>query len=257
MRLTVTAVFTFLAVAIASWAVVAGVLETNRTASAKAAAMPSALAAPRPTADRPTRAPVASATSTPTATSKPSTQPAVIEAPQVNVPATREPAPERPRASPAPVRTCPVGTVTSTLTSIGYEEVVRYGLPHVIVTGRGTLTNGTSAAVRITQTDVPDLEGLDERGQIEAIETTGTYDWAPPPGIPSGGVIDLQPGQILTFTVVEDTYRPSSTVKYWYSSTESGSVMMYFTDFGNTMCHVFGMPDHSGNSIPNTFVPTG
>ena len=257
LKTALVAVFCLVAVAIASGAVVAGVLESSRVASAKAAASPTAVQRP-PSVATPQATPAkATSTPTPTMTRTPTAASVVADVPQqvVTTETPRSARQPQPAPAPLPTKTCPAGTVTSTLTSVDYKETSRYGYPEVLVTGRGTITNGTTAAVQIMQTDVPDLEGLDERGQIEAIQTTGTYDWAPPPGVPSGGVIDLQPGQTLAFTVVEDTYRPSSTVKYWYSSTESGSVLMYFTDFRNANCHVFGMPERSGNSIANTFVP--
>lgn len=263
LRTALIVVFCILATVIASGAIVAGVIESNRVASAKRSA-----AAARPQASEPTARPVQQASKTPPSTSPPTVTVTPTAAPPP-IAAIASPAPEvvpeppmaaapvQPQPTRARARACPEGTVTSTLTSVDYEESAPYGHLEVSITGRGTITNGTTAAVQIMQTDVPDLEGLDERGQIVTIQTTGTYDWAPPPGTPSGGVIDLQPGQTLSFTVVESNYGAPTTVKYWYSSTESGSVLMYFTDFVNANCHVFGMPDKVGTSIPNTFVPKG
>lgn len=125
--------------------------------------------------------------------------PEVIQTVEAQVPSV-------PRAPVArPQESCPSGSVTAALSSITFEWPYSTLYNEVTVVGRGTLHNGTSAAVKISQRDVPDLDGLDSKGQNATIAQYGDYDWAPPPGVPSGGYVVLQPGESATYTVKDPT----------------------------------------------------
>lgn len=177
-------------------------------------------------------------------------------APEVIEAVTATPLVSAPETRP-PVDTCPSGTVSASLDSIIFEFPYSTLPNEVTVVGRGTLHNGTSAAVQVNERDVPNLEGLNARGQTSAIALYGDYDWAPSPGVPSGGVIVVEPGESVTYTVKDDTLASSiAEVTHWYSSTESGWLQMYFSNAGS-LCNVAGMNPGSGKAIPNDFVPRG
>jgi hypothetical protein len=272
LKITLIALTSLVALAIAVGAIYAGVIESERTSAARKMAPTT-----RPTAAaslevvRPTAAPkTAASVPAPTATtpaameSTPITppSPAAVEstayAPEVfqTVEARIPAAPTVPRMPAAqPPETCPSGAVTAALDSITFEWPYSTLPDEVTVVGRGTLHNGTTAAIQIPEYDVPDLDGLDSKGQIAAIETYGEYDWAPPPGVPSGGYVVLQPGESVTYVVKDSTLGSMIVpVTHWYSATESGSVQMYY-DTASSLCTVTGMEDASGKAIANTFIP--
>jgi hypothetical protein len=168
---------------------------------------------------------------------------------------TEQPAQRTAQAQKQPA--CPSGSVSAALDSIQFEW--RYStLPNeVTVVGRGTLHNGTSAAIKILEHDVPNLDGLDSRGQNATIALYGEYDWAPPPGVPSGGYVVVQPGGSVTYTVKDPTLASMIVpVTHWYSATDLGSVQMYY-ETASSLCSIAGMPEGSGKAIPNIFTPQG
>ncbi|ABK02402.1 hypothetical protein Arth_1006 [Arthrobacter sp. FB24] len=112
--------------------------------------------------------------------------------------------------------------------------------------------------MKISQRDVPDLDGLDSQGQSATIAQYGHYDWAaPPPGVPSGGYVVLQPGESVTYAVKDPTLASMIVpVTHWYSATDLGSAQMYYAS-ASSLCNVTGMPEGSGKAIPNMFPPRG
>lgn len=250
-----------LAVGIAAAAVIAGVVESERSSSAGKATGQGTTSASISEVIRPTAAPRTAIPKTASPAPMPSTAPSVaVPEPTAYVPEVVQtiaaPAPAQPRVPAAkPQNTCPAGVVTAGLDSITFEWPYPTDPDAITVIGRGSLVNGTTAPVRITQRDVPNLEGLDSRGQTALIALYGDYDWAPPPGVPSGGVIVLQPGESVTYTV-EDPTRASmiTPVTHWYSATDVASVQMFY-EGSYTLCNVRGMAEGTGKAIPNTFAP--
>jgi hypothetical protein len=262
LKITLIALTSLVALAITVGTIYAGVLESERTSAARKTAPTTRPAVVAPLeVDRPTAAPrTTSVIPPPTPITPPS--PAALEstayAPEVfqTIESRIPVAPAVPRMPASqPRETCPSGVVTAALDSITFEWPYSTLLNEVTVVGRGTLHNGTSAVIKIPEYDVPDLDGLDTKGQIAAIETYGEYDWAPPPGVPSRGDVVLQPGESVTYTVRDSTLGSMIVpVTHWYSATESGSVQMYY-DTASSLCNVTGMADASGKAIANTFIP--
>lgn len=190
-----------MAIAVAVGAIMAGVIESGRASASDKASLTRAtgtasLEVRRQTTSPKTVAAVPSPTPTPTPT--PAARP-TGSAPTASVPGAPQyveaPAPalgqtvpaQPPTLAPQPRNSCPSGSVTAALDSITFEWPYSTLPNEVTIVGRGTLHNGSSAAIRISERDVPNLYGLDSKGRIATIELYGEYDWAPPPGIPSGG----------------------------------------------------------------------
>ena len=125
------------------------------------------------------------------------------------------------------------------------------------MTGRGILTNNTSSPIGVGEDDIPNFQGLNERGQSIVLELYGTYDWAPPPGQPSMGEFALEPGASVAYTAVSKTWDTTvKDVKFWYSATVPGSILLYFPG-RDVVCPVHGMTPAEGKAIPNTFSGAG
>ncbi|MFJ6359533.1 hypothetical protein [Pseudarthrobacter oxydans] len=127
----------------------------------------------------------------------------------------------------------------------------------VTITAHGTMVNETSSAVGVSEQDIPNFLGLDERGQSIVIELYGRYDWAPPPGQPSMGGFHLEPGASINYTAISRTWDSTvKNVRYWYSSTIPGSILLHFPGRDIT-CQVNGMTPAEGKAIPNVFEAGG
>lgn len=249
LKVALIVVLALLAVAVAASAVVAGIVESNKK-PAKTAATTSKTTAEStlfpvtPSASAtlwPTAAPLA--TWTPTAQA------------QVPVP-NASPVPETVQApAPAPARRqCPTGSVTAQLTSVAFDMATpSSSLTQVTITARGILLNGTTSPIGVGEDDIPNFQGLDERGQSIVIELYGTYDWAPPPGQPSMGEFVLEPGASVAYTAVSKTWDTTiMNVRFWFSATVPGSILLYFPG-RDVVCPVPGMTPADGKPIPNTF----
>jgi hypothetical protein len=130
-------------------------------------------------------------------------------------------------------------------------------LTQVTVTARGILVNSTTSPIGVGEDDIPNFQGLDERGRSIIIELYGTYDWAPPPGQPSMGEFILEPGASVAYTAVSKNWDTTiKDVRFWYSATVPGSVLLYFPG-RDVVCAVPGMTPADGKPIPNTFGGAG
>lgn len=260
MPVWVTVVLALIAVAVAVGAVAAGVIESGKKPVVKAAAT---------TAARQAEATYPARHEEPEKTGDVAATPTTQSAPPPPAPApvpVPEPAPEQPVAPatlaepPAPVqvpeqprrRECPSGAVSARLTSVKFD-VENPSWYDVDVEARGVLTNGTSSPIGVGEDDIPNFEGLDDRGQSIVIELYGTYDWAPPPGHPRMGEFILEPGASVAYTAISHTWKHTvRNVKYWYSAAIPGSVLLYFPG-PLVVCEVQGQIPAEGAAIPNSF----
>ena len=258
----VLSALSFLAVVSASATFFAWVLESNGQGSSRQSVAETTAGAgapaPPPVAPLPgittSTTPTSVRTTSPTLAPLPATAPAagateVLRTAQAPGPA-RVPAPS--------VRQCPSGAVTSTLTAVNIAVEKSSASPNrATVLARGTVTNGTSAPVGFLEFDIPNFQGLNVRGQPVVIELHGTYDWAPPPGVPSGGEIHLQPGQSVSWSAVSETWDTTvHDVTHWYSAAEPGSMLTFFGG-SNVACQVGAMVPGTGAAILNTVRSTG
>ncbi|MGO4470353.1 hypothetical protein AB4Y95_00240 [Arthrobacter sp. M-10] len=93
-----------------------------------------------------------------------------------------------------------------------------------MITVKGVVTNGTTAAVTLFDNDVPNFRGLDSNGQTPIIELYGKWESNPPSGQPRPGKITLQPGENLNYTITSTTSNTTiNQVKYWHTDAELGS----------------------------------
>lgn len=242
-----------IAVAVAAGAVAAGVMESGKKSPVAAVTTSTPKNAPTTT-----RTPTSTATPAPTkaAAATPAPRPAVAPSSAPPIVPEPEPPPVQPAAPTPAQRQCPTGPVTANLTSVdivkGASPPPGYGLTEITVTARGTLVNGSTAAIRVGEKDIPNFLGLDDRGQSVVIELYGTFDWTPPPGQPSMGEFSLNPGESVNYTAVSKAWDHTvAEVKYWYSANVSGSLLLYFPS--NVRCPVPVMQPAEGKAIQNTF----
>jgi hypothetical protein len=128
----------------------------------------------------------------------------------------------------------------------------------VDITGRGTIQNGTTAAVNVILYR-PTVQGLDVNGRQTMMFFNGDMDYTPPPGVPRPYDIPLGPGENVTYHVTA-TQVPSATVRdtiAWH--VDPASNIGDYTDF-----HIFRdcpdvpvSPPSGGASILNTYAPWG
>lgn len=162
------------------------------------------------------------------------------------------------QAAPVPVSAqCPSGAVSARLTSVAFEVAAPDWegdtFIEVTVTARGVFTNGTSAPLAVDDADIPNLLGLDQRGDSAVTELYGTYDSPPPPpGEPNPGEFILEPGESVVYTAVSNTYDEAvRKVKYWQADND-GYVLYYpFRELVN--CQVNFLAPPGAQAIPNTF----
>ena len=248
----------FLAVAAVSANFFTWLLEGNGKAGGRSMPVTSTVTEmPEPAATAPMRRSTPTLVRTPEPTPSGTTDPARAPVPAVDarapevLPTAQAPMPAR---VPTPVkRECPSGAVTSTLLSVTIDvEKSSSSLNKTTVTAHGTLTNQTSAPVGFLEFDIPNFQGLNVRGQPVVIELYGTYDWTPPPGVPSGGEIHLQPGQTIGWSAVSDTWDTTvHEVTHWYAAAEPGSILTFFGG-RDVVCAPGAMAPGTGNAIPNT-----
>ncbi|MGX9901669.1 hypothetical protein ACW0JT_20525 [Arthrobacter sp. SA17] len=166
---------------VAVGAVIAGVIESDRSSAGKTG----------PTV-RPTEVSSLSVVR-PTATSSQLVKtpaPAPTEAPSEPLPEFSATAPEviqTVQAAPADVtpsgsaKTCPGGVVAGGLTEISLRPAPEYGVDYVAITGRGVIHNATDAPVTFFDGDIPDVLGLNERGETHILLTQGPSTSCPRP----------------------------------------------------------------------------
>lgn len=258
MPVWVTVVLVILAVAVAAGAIAAGVIKSGKKPLAKA---PTAAAARQSEAIQRTWREEPEETETETAAADPSTQPALPAPEPAPVLAPEQLITPTPLAdAPPPVhvpgpqqrRECPSGAVSARLTSVEFD-VENPTMYDIDVRARGVLTNGTSSPIAVGEDDIPNFQGLDDRGQSIVIELYGTYDWAPPPGQPSMGEFVLEPGASVAYTAISQSWKHTvQNVKYWYSAAIPGSLLLYFPG-PLVVCEVKGQVPAEGSAIPNSF----
>lgn len=256
-------------VAVAAGAIMAGVLETERSAANGKTGQttgPTAVAslqvvrptaAPRTATSRPAPAPTAAASVS--VTEPTAYAPEVIETVQAAVPAGQPP-----QQQPAPARqqtVCPPGVVESGLTDITVTNerhtTVAGGITMVDIVGQGLIRNRTTAPVYIFDS-APSVQGLDANGRLTIYLDTD-FNWNPAPGQPRPAQITLQPGEELTYSVhrtglYTETLRKTAA---WYVNPEDS--VDYYADFRTYVdcpeVSVVALP--GGTSIMNTYVPWG
>lgn len=256
-KVALIVVLALLSVAIAAGAVVAGIVESNKKPVKAGATVSKATVEARVVPVTPSRSPTPEPTAAPLPARSPTAQAPV---PVATAPPVRETvqAPV-PAPVPAPVRRqCPTGSVTAHLTSVTFDMATpSSSLTEVTITGRGVLTNNTNSPIGVGEDDIPNFQGLDVRGQSIVIELYGTYDWAPAPGQPSMGEFVLEPGASVAYTAVSKTWDTTvKDVRFWYSATVPGSMLLYFPG-RDVVCPVPGMTPADGKAIPNTFSGVG
>jgi hypothetical protein len=209
---------------------------------------------PKPVVTTPGEAKISPPTQTRTA--KEQTAAALSPDPAYTSPA--QPAAQQPEPSPVATPTqCPTGAVSAQLTSVGFElaEPDWEGDPYieVTVTAHGVFTNGTSSPLAVDNADIPNLLGLDERGDSPVMERYGTYESpSPPPGEPNTGEFILEPGASVVYTAVSDTSAESvRKVKYWQA--DSDGYVLYYPFHELISCPVSFTEPIGAKSIPNTF----
>ena len=252
--LGVTVTLVVLAVAVAAGAIAAGVIESGKKPEAKASLTTAAQqpGATYPSSWREKTQDAATTHASQTALPTPEPAPALMpEQPVVPAPKAEPVAPvqvpEPPRR-----RECPSGAVSARLTSVEFD-VENPTVYDIDVKARGVLTNGTPSPIAVGEDDIPNFQGLDDRGQSIVIELYGTYDWAPPPGQPSMGEFILEPGASVAYTAVSQTWKDTvQNVKYWYSAPIPGSLLLSYTG-PLVVCEVKGQVPAEGSAIPNSF----
>lgn len=255
-RIWLIVVLSVIAVAVATGAITAGVIESGKKTPVKVAPTASARASSFATSSpvRPT------ATSQPTPTAVPATttavqttaetEPAVPAAPSVPTPI---------EAFTPPVVPCPAGVVAGGLTSISLTPAPQYGVGYVAIDGRGVIHNATDAPVTFFDGDIPDVQGLNVRGETHILITRGDFDYLPPAGQPRPSTLTLAPGQSMGYSIKSDREYESSVlrVQQFYSAMDRYDI--YFSswsnhrDCGNPVRH--DLP--SGQSLPNSYAPAG
>lgn len=252
------------ALGIAAAAVIAGVVESERSAATRTTGP-----TPQPTAVAflqvvpPTAAGTATVRPAPAPSSAPSLPlpeptayaPEVIETVQAAVP----PGQQRPQQQQQTV--CPSGVVESGLTDITvtnerYTTVAGVSTMADIL-GHGLIRNRTTAPVYIFNS-APSVKGLDVNGRVTTYLDTD-FDWKPTPGEPRPAQITLQPGQDLAYAVhrSEISTETLRTTAAWHVNPEDS--VDYYADFRTYVdCpHVSVAALPGGTSIMNTYVPWG
>lgn len=261
-RITLVVILSMLAVAVSAAVVIAGVVGSNHKE-------PIGYAAPTPTQKGTlslytippsTPAPVRSTIAAPTPTAEPipapaATAPEVIRTIQAPIPTTQ------PRPNPAP-KVCPTGTVISGLTDVTVQNE-RYTTTAnlttmVDVTGRGSIHNGTTSAVKVSLY-IPTVKGLDVQGRQTLIHFGGDFDYTPPPGVPRPYEIAVGPAETVTYTFTAKEVR-SATIREtvaWY--VDPASNVGDYADFDTYIecMDVPVSPPANGPSLMNIYVPWG
>lgn len=184
--------------------------------------------------------------------------PAASPLAEVNQPLTQPAVPVVP-TSPVPQRsqtTCPTGLVTAALSKISFTPA-NNGYDQSIISASGSVRNGTNAEILLFDNDVPDFQGLNNRGESVVIELFGKWDWAPPPGKPNLGFLTMQPGQSITYTITSTYFNSTiNEVLNWYTAAEVGSLHASFNDSSYIRCPNPLSPAGRGASVPATNLPT-
>jgi hypothetical protein len=255
------------AVGVAAGAIMAGVIESERTAANRktaSTAQPTAAASLQvvPPKGVPGTATVRPAPAPTSAPSLPVPEPTAY-APEI-IETLHAPVPSQQAQRPAPVppqTVCPTGVVESGLTDITVTNE-RYttvaGVSTMVdIAGQGLIRNRTTTPVYIFDS-APSVRGLDTNGRLTIYLDTD-FNWKPTPGEPRPAQITLQPGESLTYRVYR-TGLYTSTLREtaaWYVNPEDA--VDYYADFRTYVdcpdVSVVALP--GGTSIMNTYVPWG
>lgn len=268
LKIILIALASVVAVGVAAGAIMAGVIESERTAANRktaSTAQPTAVASLQVVP--PTGAPgTATVRPAPAPTSAPSVPvpeptayaPEVIETLHTPVPAQQS----QQRPGPAPSKpVCPTGVVESGLTDItvtNERHTTVAGVSTMVdIAGQGLIRNRTTAPVYIFSS-APSVKGLDTNGRLTIYLDTD-FNWKPAPGEPRPAQITLQPGEDLTYRVYR-TGLYTSTLREtvaWYVNPEEA--VDYYADFRTYAdcppVPVVALP--GGTSIMNTYAPWG
>lgn len=103
----------------------------------------------------------------------------------------------------------------------------------VTVSGRGVVHNGMDAAITFWDRDIPDVEGLNVRGEPRFIQRFGDYDYVPPAGQPRPSELTLGPGESMGYSFKSENQYVSSIseVEYWYSGMGRNEHTLYYADW--------------------------
>lgn len=250
-------VLSVIAVAVAAGAIVAGVIESGKQTRVRAAST----ASPRPSSFATVYPVRPTVTTEPAPAPVPTTTAATARTTETEPPPLAS-APDIPtliEASTPAVDPCPVGVVAGGLTNISLTSAPEYGIDYVAISGRGVIHNATDAPATFFDGDIPDVQGLNARGETHVLMTRGTFDYLPPAGQPRPSTLTLAPGESMGYSVKSDRESKSTVVgvQHFYSAMDRYDI--YYSNWSNHRdC---GNPVRQelpgGQSLPNTYVNAG
>lgn len=262
LKIVLIVLASLLAVGIAGGAIMAGVIESERSAANRktgSTARPTAVASlqvVKPTGAAATAIPAPALTPT-SVPSLPAPAPTAY-APEV-IQTVQAPLPPAPPPSQPAAHSCPSGVVAGGLTEISVAPAPEYGTGYVSISGRGVIHNATDAQVSFFDGFIPEVQGLDARGTVGTLMTMGEFDYVPPAGQPRPPTLTLKPGESMGYTVhsPREYALTVAKVKSFYSAMDRYDI--YFSSWSNHRdC---GNPASAnlpgGQSLPNTYRPAG
>ena len=101
---------------------------------------------------------------------------------------------------------------------------------------RGILTNSATADVILGREDPPDVLALDAVGETITIVSNGKFDMERTDGTPLPSDFVLKPGQVVAFSLSEDSVFIDREVKTWFDVPRVGSLFAEWNEAADYGC---------------------
>ncbi|AMM31625.1 hypothetical protein SA2016_0939 [Sinomonas atrocyanea] len=175
----------------------------------------------------------------------------------VTMPPAPVPAPHQPRPLPGPAWTrpaCPTGKITARVDRVD-ATVDPLWDPSYTVVVHGSVTNGTTAPVRVHTVSLPDVRALDKEGRDRYEDTLGDCTQSAVPGKPRADELVIALGASLNCSERHLAPDELEVIQYWYTDTACPSVALaYFADSDlSTYCEVGRDDNGGGRSSQNPY----